>query len=154
MSAGTPATRQPWGEAVATFFTCLALGPPIGGLIFTLGVSFIPAMGAMAHDGAGWDVEGGLIAAVFVSLFAIPFSYLVGGLQAGATGLLFAAWGWNKGRPSFVVALVIAAIVTAGALMAGLGDDGTFLPVMVAIHVVPTLLCWLIIRTFWREMGP
>lgn len=143
--------RRPWGEAVATFLTCLALGPPIGGLVFALAVAFIPAMGALADTGAGWDVEGGLLVSLFVGLFAMPFSYLTGGLQAGAAGLLFAGWGWLKGRPSFVVALGIATVVFAGSAVTGFGEDGLMLPVIAAIHIVPTLFCWLIIRTYWRE---
>ncbi|WP_373506197.1 hypothetical protein [Aestuariivirga sp.] len=144
-----PVSRKPWGEAIATFFTCLALGPPIGGLVFTLALTLNPGLGGVPHA-PGTGIGEALMSALFLGLFAVPFSYLIGGLQAAATGLAFAAYGMARGRPSLRIALLVSAVVFAGAYLAGVADEGEVLPVMVLVHVVPTLLCWLIIRTYWR----
>lgn len=151
MNGSLPKSRRPWGEALASFIICLALGPPIGGLIFAIGLVVVPALDTMAGLKHGLDLSGGLYAVLILGLFAMPFSYMVGGIQAGAAGLLFALWGWNRGRPPFVVALVISGLVFAGALMAGVGEVPEFLPVLAAIHVVPTAICWLVIRNLWPE---
>lgn len=141
---------RPWAEAVSTFLICLALGPPLGGLIFAACTAFFPAFGGLANSGNGWDLSGGLVTTLFLGLFAVPFSYLAGGVQAAATGLLFAAWGWFRGRPSVTVAMLVAAAVFAGSALGGLADEPELLPAMVLIHAVPTFLCWLIIRNFWH----
>lgn len=154
MTGAAPAARRrPWGEAIATFFTCLALGPPIGGLVFTLALTLYPGLGGVA-SAPGTGLGEALMSALFLGLFAVPFSYLIGGLQAAVTGLAFAAYGMARGRPSLWVALLVSAVVFAGSTVAGVAEDGNILPVMALVHIVPTLLCWLIIRTYWRKTFP
>ncbi len=143
--------RKPWGEAVATFFTCLALGPPIGGIVFTLGVTF-----AATAEGvpAGAGLADKMLSALFVGLFAVPFSYILGGVQAAATGLAFAAYGWLRGRPPVWFAIVTALVVYAGASLSGMADNEDIALLIVFTHFVPALLCWLIVRTYWRKAAP
>ena len=148
---GAQAECKPWGEAVATFFTCLALGPPIGGLAFSLIISLTSGLGGAAEDGHVGSLAEQLMTALFVGLFAVPFSYLVGGLQAAATGVSLAAFGWFRGRPPLWFACLTIAVIFAGAFFSGLADNREIFAAMLAVHVVSTLLCWLIIRTYWWE---
>lgn len=145
----TPQSK-PWGAAIATFLVCLALGPPIGGLVFAASVALMPAL-ANLTPGVHSDPGGALATVLFVGLFAVPFSYLLGSAQAAATGLAFAAYGWLKGRPPLWFAVATAAVVFAGAMASGIADEREILVPMVMVHAVPALLCWLIVRTFWFE---
>lgn len=149
MSAVEPAVKhRPWGESVATFFTCLALGPPIGGIIFTLGVTF-----SAKTDGvpAGAGLADKMLSALFVGLFAVPFSYILGGVQAAATGLAFAGYGWLRGRPPLWFAAATALVVYAGAYLSGMANNQDVAALFVVTHLVPAFLCWLIVRTYWRK---
>jgi hypothetical protein len=152
-ASGVKVARKPWGEAVATFFTCLALGPPVGGIVLALTVALSPSIsGVPFANGTGFTDQ--IYTAFFVGLFAIPFSYIIGGLQAAATGLSFSAYGWKRGRPPFWFAVATAAAVFAGATVAGIADSSELPVAMTLVHTVPTFLCWLIIRTYWPERLP
>ncbi len=142
--------RKPWSEALATFFICLALGPPIGGIVFTFGLLLTPALGGVPHaPGTGFPEL--LVTGLWLGLFAVPFSYLVGGLQAGAVGLAFASYGWFTGRLPFWVAVAAGAAVYLAALASGWSEVEEMAVAMVFVHAVPTLLSWLVVRNLWRE---
>jgi hypothetical protein len=149
MTAEPP--RRPWSEAVATFFTTLALGPPIGGLVFTVCVALYPSMGALAgHAVARGDASSALLVMIFVGLFAVPFSYLVGGVQAAVAGLALAAFGWQLGRPPLWFAAVLGLLIYAGALLSGYNSVQEWFIPFLLIHVIPVLACWSLVRLFWR----
>ena len=78
-------SRNPWGSAIATVLTFLALGPPLGGLLFSMLLLWSPPFGDMTGPD-GKSVGDFLAGGVFVMLFALPFSYILGGLQAGFCG--------------------------------------------------------------------
>lgn len=144
------AVRRPWSEAVATFLTCLMLGPPLGGIAFGFSIVMTPFFsGVPLADGTtlGSQLYTGLI----IALFGIPFSYLIGGIQAAATGVFLAVFGWMRGRPPLWFALATAVAVFAGAALADIAETSETLTLMIPVHAVPTLLCWLIIRNYWRE---
>ena len=149
------ALRRPWGPALGTFFFTLILGPPIGGIVFAICVAIVPAMGALA----GWaglegDPSSVALVVLFVSLFAVPLSYLVGGLQSAVTGLAFAAYGWWCGAPPFWMAIVAGLLAFAGGIAWGLvGIEAWFAPFL-AVHLVPAIACWAVIRLFWPEAAP
>ena len=95
-----------------------------------------------------------LAGGVLIMLFALPFSYIVGGLQAGFCGLVLSAYGWFKGKPAFWIALVVGLASFAmsyGFDFSGTLVDSTYMIVMMlVVHVLSTLLCWLIVRTYWQ----
>ena len=134
-------------EALLTFFTCLLVGPPIGGLIFALAVAVLPPIASGVTTAASADDQ--LATGLFIGLFAVPFSYLVGGLQAAAAGLAFAVYGWFRGRPPLWFAALTAAVIYAGAWIGGWADVDEIFWIMMLVHVVPVLLCWLIISHLW-----
>ena len=86
-------------------------------------------------------------------VFALPFSYILGGLQAAGCGLTLSVYGWFKGKPAFWVALVAG--VVSFLLSYAMNFTGTLvnsqymLVMMLIVHIVPALLCWLIVRTYW-----
>ena len=67
--------------------------------------------------------------------------------------MILSVYGWFKGKPAFWVALVAAlasfllsyAMNFTGTLI----DSSYMFVMMLVVHVVPTLLCWLIVRTYW-----
>lgn len=145
--------RKPWAEAVATVFTTLALGPPIGGLVFALCVAFYPAMAVLAGDVAVHGDATPLLMLMFlVGLFAVPFSFFFGGAQAIAAGLAFAAYGWNLGRPPLWFAGVTGLFAYAGARAAGFSQEGQWFIPFLLVHLIPAFACWAIVRLFWRPL--
>ena len=144
-------TSRPWGEAIGTLALSAALGPPIGGLGFALEVAIVPALGALATKAnLPGDAPSVFLVTVFVALFAVPFSYFIGIFQALATGVAFAVYGWFWRRPPLWFAILTGLGVYAGAMVAGFnGVEEWFMPFL-AIHMIPVLVCWLIIRLFWR----
>ena len=144
---------KPWGECLATFFVFLMVGPPIGGIVFALTMALLPSVSGVPF-GDGSDTAGQISVGIFIGLFAIPFSYMVGGLQAAAMGLAHAVYGWFRGRQPFWFAAVMAAVVFAGSLISGMADASELFFPMLLVHVIPALLCWLIARSFWRRYQP
>jgi hypothetical protein len=146
--------RRPWGAAIATVMTFLALGPPLGGLLFSILLIVSPPFfetTVPADKGIVDLLSGG----VLVMLFALPFSYILGGLQAGFCGLVLSVYGWFKGKPAFWAALaasLLSFLMSYAFNFTGtLFDSSYMLLMMLVVHVIPTLLCWLIVRTFWLE---
>lgn len=86
--------------------------------------------------------------ALFVALFAIPFSYLIGAAQALAVGIAFAAYGWLRGQPPLWFAVLVGLIVYGVASAAGFRAS-EFWFAFLLINLVPTLLCWALVRLFW-----
>lgn len=148
-SGNTPAAR-PWGNAIATVLVCVLIGPPLGSLMFAAAMSFMPGLWG-ATPPTGIDVGGALSTVLFVGLFGIPFAFLIGGLQALATGLAFSAYGWRRGRPPLWFAVATAAAVFGAATLLKIVDDPDMMAPMALVHVVPVLICWLIIRAFWPK---
>ena len=145
----TVQNARPWGSAVATFLTCLVLGPPIGGLVFSFAMLLIPDVaGIPRSQGTGFGDY--LLMVVWVSLFAVPFSYVIGGLQAAATGFAFGAYGWFKRKLPFWFAVITALCVYLASAIAGFSDGENLLAIMLPVHIIPAFLCWLIVRTYWK----
>lgn len=144
---------RPWGECLATFLVFLMVGPPIGGIVFAVSMALLPSWSGVPHA-EGSELSGQLSVGLFLGLFAIPFSYLVGGLQAAAMGLGHAVYGWFRGRPPLWLAALLAAVVFAGSLISGMADASELFFPMLLVHVIPAFLCWLIVRSFWRRYQP
>ena len=143
---------KPWGSAIGTVLTFLVLGPPLGAVVMTLLLTAVPglALPSPAYTGLGTTVAVSL----GVMFFAVPFAYILGGLQAGFCGLVLAAYGWFKGRPPLWIALV-ASLFAFGVsyfvdIFGTFADSQHITMVMFITHMVPTFLCWLIVRNYWR----
>jgi hypothetical protein len=129
-----------FGAAAKTFFTCLLLGPPVGGIVTSL---LLPLIG---HEKVG--VAQALGAAVLIVLF----SYLSGGLSALASGLIMGAYGFYRGRPPLFLALVVACAVFA-ALQSVQNDQNVNAAISLFLaHIVAALVCWYVFRRFWEPV--
>jgi hypothetical protein len=120
---------------LATFLTCLLMGPPVG--------SAVMAFGLLAENGI-------FTAALTVLLFA-PVSYVSGGLSALASGIAMVGYGWLKGLPPLWFAIACA-VATFGVLQAVQNDQAFGSAVLLlAAHVVSAVVCWLVFRGFWGK---
>ena len=149
-------SSRPWGSSIATILTFLALGPPLGAIVLVLLLTLMPGL-AMTSSFADKGAADMLAGSFGMMLFALPFSYIVGGLQAGFCGLVVAIFGCIKGKPPLWIALAASAIaflVFFGFDVFGtLSDTKSIIFIMLIVHLVPTTLCWLIVRTYWRVRG-
>jgi hypothetical protein len=109
-------------------------GPPIGGVLMAVAIATVAplaAPGAGIGPGDIWWLAG----------LAVPYSYLVGGLQALGVGLACAAWILLRGGLPFAVPL--AAALIAGAMhVARSGEDPTVSVLLLAAHVMAAATCW------------
>jgi hypothetical protein len=87
---------------LATFVTCVLLGPLVGGLVILLSV--MPVDGGLSDVGAVWA----MLVSFISTLVLLPFSYISGGPSAIASGLAMVVYGWFNGRPPLWFALVCA----------------------------------------------
>jgi hypothetical protein len=122
---------------VATFLTCVLLGPPVGALVIASSVID----------------ELGITTAIFSLLLLVPFSYVSGGLSALASGIAMVAYGWLKGQPPLWFALACA-LVTFAVLQWVQTDQAvkSALALLLA-HVVSALMCWMVFRRFWLKQA-
>jgi hypothetical protein len=137
------------GRFLKTAATYLLVGPPIGGIVAVLLASF-----------GGDNSVGHMLGTFLVGLlFAIPLSYIFGGLQALFVGLVTAAWDKAKGLTPFyvplaasVVAWIVAQFFTGGGspdVSAGQAQQGAL--VMLAVHVAAGLGPWWLLRRIRKE---
>ena len=136
-------------QALATVIVTTVLAPVTADLLFAGLVGAMPDFAA-ADGRTHGPTETGFWVAAFLAMFALPFSYVIGGLQAAIGGAGLAAYGWFKGRPPLVLAIGLALAAFLGGEAVGLYDRapawrGAFL----AMHVIPAVLCWLAIRPMW-----
>jgi hypothetical protein len=144
-------TRQPrpWGKVLATVLTSLAVGPPVGAVVFTFSIMIYMWFGGKPQaDGNGFAET--LLGSFFVLLFAVPFSYVLGGLQAFGTGVVFSVYGWWRGSVPWWLAVVAGVVMFGGMLLVGGIEDLDTYPLFLATHLAASLMCWLIVRNFWR----
>ena len=148
-----PDRQRPWGSAIGTTFTFLVLGPPLGAIVLVIILMAVPGL-ALTSVFEGKSPADLLAVSIGVMLFTLPFSYILGGLQAGFCGLVLAAYGWFKHRPPLWIALV-ASLFAFGVsyfvdIFGTFADSQHIAIVMFITHMVPTFLCWLIVRSYWR----
>ncbi len=97
------------GRRLTIFGVYLVLGPPVGGLLLIGAV--LLSMSSSLFAGHGESLSGGTpletVFGVFaLTPFVIMFSYLFGGLQAAATGLILAVFSGKEGRFGYGLALL------------------------------------------------
>jgi hypothetical protein len=120
---------------IATFLTCVLLGPPVGGIVIGLGL-------------VG---DQGVLTALLSSLAFAPFSYVSGGLSALTSGVAMTAYGGFKGKPPLWFALVCA-VATFAVLQSVQNDQARGYAVMLlTAHIVSGLVCWLVFSRFWTR---
>jgi hypothetical protein len=125
------------GAAAKTFLTCLLLGPAVGGVVMSLLSVFGPE-------------KIGVLQALGAALFIVPFSYLSGGLSALASGVIMGAYGFYRGRPPLILALVVACAVFA-VLQSVQNDQNLSAAVSLFLaHIIAAVVCWYVFRRFWE----
>ena len=145
---------KPWGSAIGTVMTYLVLGPPLGAMVLILLLTAVPGLALPSPENTGLGTT--VAVSLGIALFAVPFTYILGGLQALFCGVVLAAYGWLKGRPPLWVGLIaslLAFVVSYSVDIFGtFADSNHIVLVMVITHLLPTILCWLIVRTFWMAI--
>jgi hypothetical protein len=130
------------------------LGPPVGAIVFMT----TTALTGMAKGG---DVSGLGWIALFALIYAAPFSYFVGIVPAAAAGLLMGIRQAYFGRASWAYAVAVGLVTGFGTLfLTGQQlsiDNNASVPVILATCLIPTLVCWLVVRgwyTAYALAGP
>lgn len=138
---GSEPTELLNSEWVRIALLCMAIGPPIGGLVFWL-------IGVFSSAGPPGSLS--FANAVYSLLFVVGFSYLPGAVPAGIVGLALGYLQIRYHRVPWYLALTCGLIV--GAAYAGVwtglrAEAGT----AAMICVVPTLVCWAIMRRWYSR---
>jgi hypothetical protein len=143
-SGNTPSRTKAFFLVVLTF---VALGPPIGGLLFGMVTTFIVAWvnsggATMYNVGSGYIVLVGL-SILFSYLFAIPHA-LIAGVIVAVAGIW---WRWSN----IFVALAAGAVASvAGTLPLLVHQPGAVDPMRILYFMPSSLLaafvCWYITR--------
>jgi uncharacterized membrane protein YccC len=92
----------------------------------------------------------GVLQALGAALLIMPFSYLSGGLSALVSGIIMAAYGYYRGRPPLVLALVVACAVFAVLQSVQNGQNLTAAVSLFLSHVIAAVVCWYVFRRFWE----
>lgn len=104
------------------FFIYVIFGPPIGAIIvvFTVLVVTMYDGGIDLTYGSWIELIQALSWFLMITLFALMYSYLVGGVQAALTGVIVACLSSNNGRFGYGLALAAPALVglVAGIVLA------------------------------------
>jgi hypothetical protein len=119
------------------------LGPPVGGITFMLTAALIGL-------GSGADLAGLTWVALFAVIYAVPLSYFAGTVPAAIAGLLLGIRQAYFGPATWPYAVGVGLLIGFGLLyMSGqrIGPDADApVPVLLATCLVPTLVCWLVVR--------
>jgi hypothetical protein len=142
--------RRPWGAAAASFLTCLLAGPPIGGMVFALMLALWPWWRSLTGADVTYDTQYQGFIGLAALVVGLPLSYAAGGVQAGLAGLCFSAYGMVAGRPTAWFAGALALAIYPVALMLGISGPMLFVKSDIAVHAIPVIVCWLLIRPFWK----
>jgi hypothetical protein len=130
-----------------TFVIFGLVGPPLGWLVYAIGLIAGDARTAQSASGLGETIS--------LVLFGMLFSYVIGLIPALLTALLMVAGPSILSiRPGpgyatlvgLVCGVVFAALFLSGTDSSGLGDAGYFL-LKVLTCLVPTLICWWLVRS-------
>ena len=141
------------GRILKTAGFYLLLGPPLGTVVLFL-------LLAVTGTGEGSSTIGGLEATKNVLgalAFALPLSYLFGGMQALLTGLAAALWDKWKGRTPVVVPLLVAVVMWLGIGTTVINDPAGIITglslALLAVHLFSAAACWWLLRKIRKEDG-
>jgi len=148
----SPAVRI--GRLIAIVLVFVVLAPPLGAVIW---VAMLAAIGLPPE----WDVAGPDLhwLTLLGLIYAVPMSYYFGAAPAAAAGLLIGITQSFIGRAGWPLALgtglVVAIVVlerSGEGSYAGTPDQSPFPEypaVMILACLVPTLLCWALVRDWY-----
>jgi hypothetical protein len=141
-------------KAAVTFLSYVVLGPPIGAVII---YSWVAVCGLSdPPENAYLYLRNILVVAPFVMVVAVPYSYVLGGIQAGFTGFILALFG-----------IVLERLPIGSAFMMGcltylvwcfFTNDYKILQLntlsigFFVAHVASAILVWCIARNFWKDL--
>ncbi len=144
--------QRPWAESFGTFFVCLVLGPPLGGIVGSLIITLPFLFDAHAANSTNSIVEKiGLV--VGTTIFLLPLSYLFGGKAAFASGVCVVAYAWVWRRVPLWLAMTVACIVFAVSRYNMTVSSNYDFKVSFVVHLVAAFVCWLIIRKIWQDFS-
>jgi hypothetical protein len=141
------------GRLAAIVLVFVLLGPLLGGTVFSV---------ATATFGFGWNVDAhdALFIALFTWLFGAPIAYAVGFLPAVAAGLVIGIRQCFFGRAKLLFAIATGLAVGAAFLLVRWLLDApdksyapTFVPIGLATCLLPTIMCWAIVRRWYDLAG-
>ena len=158
-SIPAPGLASRIGRLIAVVLVFVVLGPPLGAVIWVAllaGLSLPPDWDAAA-PGFTWFTVLGLI-------YAVPMSYFFGAAPAAAAGLVIGTVQSFIGRAGWPLALgtglVVAVVVierSGQGTFAATPDQSPFPEypaVMILACLVPTMLCWVLVRSWYVARPP
>ncbi len=139
-------------RTLAVLLLFLVLGPPLGALAFFLSIGLV-------NLGHGVLPEDLVTIGLFALIYGVPLSYMMGAAPAALAGLAIGLWQGFVGRVALPGAIATGAATGVG-LTAYSGTqvwpsstaeapELVIAGVLVATCLVPTVLCWLVVRN-WR----
>src|SRR5262245_51770035 len=140
-----------WRTPVITVLIYGVCGPPLGVIVLMITVVVSFGFTAPSHP---MDISGAiprLPPLMQMLLLAMPFSYIIGGIQAFASGVMVAAYGMRIATPGYLVAAIASLITYVGFVILGPHRDIWEYGMMVFVHVIPALVCWHIAKRFWID---
>jgi hypothetical protein len=154
-----PSAAARIGRLIAIVLVFVVLAPLIGALIW---VALVAAIGLPPE----WEVAGPDLHwfTVLGLIYAVPMSYYFGAAPAAAGGLVIGFWQSFVGRAGWPLALGTGLVVAIAVLdRSGQGNfvatpDQSPFPeypaVMILACLVPTLLCWGLVRNWYVARVP
>jgi hypothetical protein len=140
-------------RALAVVAVFILLGPPLGALAFFLTIGAI-------NLGHGVLPEDLFTIGLFALIYGVPLSYMIGAAPAALAGLAVGSWQSCRGRVTFLGALLIGLLTGIGLAMfsetrvfpsaSAEASELVIGGVLVATCLIPTVLCWLIVRRWGR----
>jgi hypothetical protein len=157
-AAGDPAHRPSPRRLAGIVAVFALLGPPVGALVFMLlllGVSLASAV--QGETGTGRMMAGTMLLGI---VFALPLSYLVGGLSALVMGIFAAVWDAGNRRISLRLCLGVGLVL--GALAAsrpgglyGATEGERFAQIALLLaHLVAAGVCGAVVRALFGPAKP
>ena len=145
-AASVPTIRQRLKRFVLLLLFAVAVGPPIGSVVFF-------TASAIVKIRTPEDAAYALLAPLVGLLFS-PFSYLLGAVPAVLGGLVVAYWQAFLGRVSALGITAVGFILGLGFVHAteglgALGRQDTDWGMLIGVHLsamLPTIVCWYLLR--------
>jgi hypothetical protein len=154
VSATRPGPVARIGRLIVVVLVFVVLGPPLGAVIWVAllsGIGMLPEWDA-AEPGLRWLTVLGLV-------YAVPMSYFFGAGPAAAAGLVIGFTQSFVGRAGWPLALgtglVVAIVVlerSGQEIFVRAPDQDSFPEypaVMILACLIPTLLCWALVRNWY-----
>jgi len=150
--------RQAYKPSLSIILIYAVLGPPVGGLLFLLGILFISLGDGLRHAAlTDLSVVGmlkGIRSFLLFYIFTIPFSYMYGFVQALLTGAVLSELLKRRGEAGYAAAFLAPLVIGLGAYLVfdfGLEHDRALAAVIVAAGVLASLVLRLLFRNAFED---